>query len=279
MKITTKKDFLTATGFDGEKEINEIVSFLKGCFSKSPRQRAIIGVSGGIDSAVTLSLLVKSIGAENILALNLPYQSISSSESIVDSASLCKSLGVKMFTHGINDMVDAYFTNILRGQSHRENLALRRGNVCARARMIHLFDYSTMFNGMVVGTENKTEKILGFCTIGGDNISIIEPVIKFYKTEIFELAKHLGVPAKIIKKTPTAELWVGQTDEKELGFSYWDADRIFFLGGQNIYNEIKENELVEEIHLATDIPKEEIIKIIKHARKMKFKQEIPYCYE
>lgn len=278
-KILTKKDFLDASGFNGEKEIENIVAFLKDRFEKTPCKKAIIGVSGGIDSAVSLSLLVRAIGAENIIALTLPYQSISSIDSIKDSASLCQSLGVKIFKHGLNEVVDMYFANLLRGQSNRENIPLRRGNVCARMRMIHLFDYATIFNGLVVGTENRTEKILGFCTIAGDSASIIEPLIKFHKTEIFELAKHLGVPAKIIKKVPSAELWVGQTDEQELGFSYWDADRIFLLGGKDIYEEEKETELVDEIHRLTEIDKAEITKIIHHARKMRFKQEIPYCYE
>jgi NAD+ synthase len=183
--------------------------------------RAVIGLSGGIDSAVAASLAARAYGADNVLAVKLPYRT-SSPESEADADVIARQLGIRTVTIDITPMVEPLFS-ILNIQD-----TLRRGNIMARERMIVLYDLSQKENALVIGTSNKTEALLGYGTLFGDMACALNPLGDLYKTQVWQLASALGIPEKIISKKPTADLFEGQTDEADLGFSYADADQLLY---------------------------------------------------
>lgn len=191
------------------KEIN----FIRKIFRREKVKQAVIAVSGGIDSSLALVLTVKALEAKNVFSLQLPYgeQSTESSDLILDFVKLPKVNRQKI---NIQPAVDAF-------KIHDK---IRLGNVMARVRMIYAYDLAKQLNALVVGTENKSEKLLGYYTRFGDEASDIEPIVHLYKTVVFKLARDLSLPEAIINQLPTAGLWPGQTDEQELGFSYTLAD-------------------------------------------------------
>lgn len=211
---------------DPEKEKKRIVSFLKDAFKKQQINHAVIGLSGGIDSTVSFYLLKEVLPPENIYAAHLFYEEpvFTNVSNIIESAHIPDS---NIFLLSIKEPVDV--TAKLLGIDADETEKKRRGNIAARMRMIILFDLAKKINGLVCGTENKTENLLGYFTRFGDQASDIEPIEHLYKTQIFQLAKYLGVPKTIREQKPTAGLWAGQTDEGEFGFSYTDADQVLFL--------------------------------------------------
>lgn len=184
--------------------------------------RAVIGLSGGIDSALSCYLTVEAMGPENVLAVRMPYKT-SSQESLDHAKLVIDDTGIQSLTIPITEMADPLLATIPEDQK------VRRGNVMARTRMIVLYDQSSAFNGLVIGTGNKTEILLGYSTQFGDSASAINPIGDLYKTQVRQLSRHLGVPAPIIDKPPTADLWIGQTDEQELGFTYEEVDKLLFL--------------------------------------------------
>ncbi len=196
-------------------------SFIRDELNKAGFHRAIVGLSGGIDSAVSCFLAARALGPENVLAVMMPYKT-SSRESLSDARAVVTTLQVKSEVVEITPLVDGYFA------SQSEASSLRRGNAMARARMIILFDKSMECGGLVLGTSNKTELLLGYGTLYGDMASAINPIGDLYKTDIFKLARHLGVPKPILEKKPTADLWAGQSDEDELGFTYADVDELLY---------------------------------------------------
>ena len=183
--------------------------------------RGVIGLSGGVDSAVTAYLAVGALGRENVRAVLMPYKT-SSRESLADAQLVLDALGMPSETVDITPMVDPCLAAL------RIDDRLRAGNIMARQRMILLYDISARERGLVLGTSNKTEFMLGYGTLFGDMASAINPLGDLYKTQVWQLAAALGVPAGIVEKKPTADLWSGQTDEGELGFSYGDVDRLLF---------------------------------------------------
>jgi NAD+ synthase len=160
-----------------------------------------------------------SVSPENVLAVTMPYRT-SSEATRRDSRLVIEGTGVQTIDVPITDQVDAYFAQF------PEASQLRRANKCARERMTVLYDQSAEFGGLVVGTSNKSELLLGYGTLFGDMASAINPIGDLYKSQLKHLAAHLGVPEEILKKQPTGDLWVGQTDEEELGFSYAEVDRL-----------------------------------------------------
>jgi NAD+ synthase len=185
-------------------------------------ERAVVGLSGGIDSSVVTFLCVKALGPENVLAVTIPYKT-SSEATRTDSQAVIDQLGVRTIDVPIADQIDAYFARF------PDASRLRLANKCARERMTVLYDQSAAFSALVAGTSNKSELLLGYGTQFGDMASAINPIGDLYKTQLYELAAHLGVPARILAKEPTGDLWVGQTDEGELGFSYAEVDRLLVL--------------------------------------------------
>jgi NAD+ synthase len=183
--------------------------------------RGVIGLSGGVDSAVTAYLAAGALGRENVRAVLMPYKT-SSRESLADAQLVLDALGIPSETVDISPMVDPCLAAL------RIDDRLRAGNIMARQRMILLYDISARERGLVLGTSNKTEFMLGYGTLFGDMASAINPLGDLYKTQVWQLAAALGVPAGIVEKKPTADLWSGQTDEGEFGFSYGDVDRLLF---------------------------------------------------
>jgi len=199
-----------------------LTGFIKSEVTRVGFSRAVVGLSGGIDSALACYLAAEALGPENVLAVRMPYKS-SSPDSLAHAGLVIEALQIPSLTVEITGMVDPLF------EQFPEANALRRGNAMARARMIVLFDQSAAFNGLVIGTGNKTELLLGYSTWYGDSASALNPVGDLYKAQVRQLSRAVGVPSPIIDKPPSADLWEGQTDEAELGFTYEDADKLLYL--------------------------------------------------
>lgn len=199
-----------------------LTGFIQTEITRAGFSRAVIGLSGGLDSALSCFLAAEALGAQNVLALRMPYKT-SSQDSLDDAQQVIDALGVPSLTIEITDMVDPLFKRFPE-MSNR-----RKGNIMARERMIVLFDQSEEFKGLVVGTGNKTEILLGYSTWYGDAACSLNPLGDLYKAQVRQLAQSMGVPQSILKKAPSADLWQGQTDEGELGFTYDQADRLLYL--------------------------------------------------
>jgi NAD+ synthase len=202
-----------------------IGEFIRGQLRQAGFQRALLGLSGGIDSALVACLVAEAIGAEHLLCISMPYAT-SSAESLTDAAAVVEKLGCSHRTIAISPMVDAYFGTAAPDGAAAS--ALRRGNFMARMRMSVLYDQSVPWGGLVVGTGNKTEGLIGYTTHFGDDASAFNPIGDLYKSQVRQLAVAVGVPAQIVRKAPSADLWPGQTDETEAGFSYPELDRLLF---------------------------------------------------
>ncbi len=204
---------------DLDRAITTIKRFLTGKMLQSGMQGYVLGLSGGIDSAVSAALAVAAVGPEKVLAVIMPYKT-SSEASVKDARTLIDQLGIKHREVDISPMIDAYYEKIT------EDNRLRAGNKMARERMAVLFDIAHESGRLVLGTGNRTEIALGYTTWYGDSACSVNPNGQLYKTEIRSVAAHLGVPQEIIKKPPSADLWVDQTDESEIGVTYDQIDSI-----------------------------------------------------
>lgn len=199
-----------------------LVRFLRDAIHKVGFRHAVINLSGGIDSALAAYLTAEAIGPENVLALRLPYKT-SSPDSLNDAQAVIDALGVHSETVDITPIVDPLF------ERFPEASQVRKGNIMARVRMVVLYDQSAAFKALPIGTSNKTETLLGYTTIYGDNAAGVQPIADLYKTQVRQLARALGIPSHVIEKPPSADLWIGQTDEGELGFTYELADQLLYL--------------------------------------------------
>ncbi len=249
----------TSIPFDPIFTKNILVRFIRDETKKFDIDRVIIGLSGGLDSSVSATLAVSALGKENVFGFILPYKT-TSRESLDDAQLMVKILGIQAETIDITPIVDSYFKidDVDR---------VRRGNFIARVRMCVLFDKSNELNALVLGTSNKTELLLGYGTIYGDMASAINPLGDLYKTQVRVLAKEIGIPERIISKPPTADLWVGQTDEGELGITYEEADDILY---NLIERRIPPLVLIERGY---DVSK--INKIVSLVKKNQFKRSLP----
>jgi NAD+ synthase len=200
-----------------------ITEFIEAQLEQAGFERALLGLSGGIDSALVAYLVADAIGPERLLAVLMPYRT-SSPESRADAEEVVRRLGCESEVVDISPMVDAFFD----AEGRRDATPLRRGNLMARTRMMVLYDRSVTWGGLVVGTGNKTETLIGYTTIWGDSASAFNPIGDLYKSQIRQMSAAIGVPDAIIRKAPSADLWPGQTDEAEVGFSYAEVDRILF---------------------------------------------------
>lgn len=194
-------------------------SFIGREVDEAESRGVVLGVSGGVDSAVCAYLCARALGPDRVAGLLLPYRT-SSPDSVEHAQLVVSELGIKSETVDITPMLDAYFG--VRSDADK----VRTGNKMARERMSILFDFAKQLKALVVGTGNKTEYMLGYFTIYGDGAYALNPIGDLYKTEVWQLAEHLGVPDVIIRKPPSADLWKGQTDEDELGITYAQADAI-----------------------------------------------------
>ena len=243
------------------KEVHsELVEFLRENFKKAGFSKAVLGLSGGIDSALVAYLLRDALGKENVLAIMMPYKS-SNPDSLNHAKLVVEDLGINSKTIEITDMIDAYFKN------EKEATSLRMGNKMARERMSILFDYSSKENALVVGTSNKTEIYLGYSTQFGDAACALNPVGDLYKTNIWDLSRYLKIPNELIEKKPSADLWEGQTDEQEMGLTYKEADQV-------LYRMLEENKKVEEV-LAEGFNKDLVDNIVRRMNRSEYKRRMP----
>jgi NAD+ synthase len=198
-----------------------LVEFLRDEVTKAGFRRCVVGLSGGVDSAVVAFLAAEALGAANVRGVMLPYRT-SSATSIDHAVLVASASGIETETVDISPMVDAYLARMPGVER------VRAGNIMARMRMVVLYDLSARDGALVLGTSNKTELLLGYGTQHGDLASAVNPLGDLFKTQVWQLASALGVPAPVVEKKPSADLWEGQTDEEEFGFGYSEADRLLF---------------------------------------------------
>ena len=199
-----------------------LTRFIRTEITRTGFSRGVIALSGGVDSALAAFLAVEALGPENVLAVRMPYKS-SSQDSLDHAQMVIDQLKMPSLTIPITEMADGLINRF------PEMSAMRKGNIMARCRMITLYDQTEAFKGLAIGTGNKTEIMLGYSTLYGDSAHALNPIGDLYKAQIRQLSRAMGVPAPIIDKPPSADLWAGQTDEGELGFTYEEADRLLFL--------------------------------------------------
>lgn len=202
--------------------VTEILTgFVREEVGKVGFRRGVVGLSGGVDSALTIAIACRALGAENVVPIVMPYRT-SSPASERDARLVAARLGAAPLVIDISAQVDAYFERLPDADR------ARRGNKMARERMSILYDISSARDALVIGTSNKTELLLGYSTIHGDSAYALNPIGDLYKTQVYALARHLGLPEEVLAKAPSADLWEGQSDEEELGFSYALVDRLLF---------------------------------------------------
>ncbi len=199
-----------------------LARFIHEEVTKVGLERVVVGLSGGIDSALAAALAAEALGARNVTALVMPYRT-SSPDSQRHAMAVARQFNLEVRTIEITPMIDAYFRLY-----EPEADAVRRGNKMARERMAILYDHSAKLRALVLGTSNKTELLLGYGTLHGDMASAVNPLGDLYKTQVRQLARHLSLPAEIIEKKPSADLWLDQSDEEELGFTYDEVDRLLY---------------------------------------------------
>jgi NAD+ synthase len=203
-----------------------VIELLRGFIADGVRkvgfERVIVGLSGGVDSSLVTALAVSSLGADSVVALFMPYRS-SDPQSQIDALAVCESVGINAEIVDITPQVDTYFDRFPDADR------TRRGNKMARERMSILYDHSMAERALVLGTSNKTELLLGYGTLFGDMASALNPIGDLYKTQVYALARALGLPQSVLTKAPSADLWVGQSDEDELGMRYAVVDQVLHL--------------------------------------------------
>jgi len=300
------------TSIDQKSEEKKIAKFIGDTFNNASKNNAMVAVSGGVDSATTLLLTVKALGAKNVLALHLPSKTSDPvhTKDVIDLLTVAKIPEENRLTINIGSIVQKTWRIIKHyvqkqesgSMNHKEVRHLSRGdsddevgplksvdkgipdrkkingeiaklnklrlaNISARVRMMVLYDQAKLEDALVVGTENYSEHLLGYYTRFGDEASDLEPIKQLYKTQVFELAEHLGVPKDIISKEPSADLWSGQTDEGELGFGYADADPILFM--------IDQGKSLAEI-IKSGFEKKLVENVMRQVKANDFKHQVPY---
>ncbi len=220
--------------------MGDLIQGIKDFFKKANCDKAVIGLSGGVDSSLALVLVVKALGNKNVYAILMPEKSVTKKVNVDDAVNLCKKLLVSYDIIEISRFLKSY-----KKIKWASDLAI--ANTKARIRANILYCYANSHKALVVGTSNKTELLLGYGTKHGDIAADLFAIGSLYKTEVYALAKKLGVPSEIINKTPSAELYRGQTDESELGGSYKELDNILKLIEKKQINKIKNKNLYLKI--------------------------------
>ncbi|MBI4830800.1 MAG: NAD+ synthase [Candidatus Lindowbacteria bacterium] len=237
-----------------------LIRFIREEVTKIGFKNAVVGISGGVDSSTSAFLATLALGKEHVWGIIMPYKT-SNPDSIRHAQKVVEITGIRSETVEITPMVDAYFEKNPAADNRR------KGNVMARQRMIVLYDKSAEHEALVLGTSNKTEFLLGYTTLWGDMASAVNPLGDLYKTQVWQLAKSLGVPEEIVGKPPSADLWAGQTDEAELGFTYREVDRLLDL---MVDNRFAVSELVE-----AGYDKEFIRKVFNNIQRTQYKRRMP----
>lgn len=237
-----------------------LVNFVRDEVQKVGLKKIVLGLSGGIDSALVAFIAAEALGPENVHAICMPYK-LSNPESELHASLVASACGINFSVIPITPMVDAYFDMFPDADN------MRRGNKMARERMTILFDFSALLKALVLGTSNKTELLLGYGTLYGDMASALNPIGDLYKTQVWKLSETMGVPRVVIEKQPSADLWAGQTDEEELGFSYRQVDELLF---RMVDQRLNRAELIES-GLAGDF----IDKIYSKIQNSHFKRRLP----
>ena len=199
-----------------------LVAFIRNEVRKVGLERVVVGLSGGVDSSLSAMLAAEALGPGQVLGIMMPYRD-SSAESVEHARLVVEKSGIRSDTVEITPQIDAYFAAFPDADPKR------RGNKMARERMTILYDHSARWDALVAGTSNKTELLLGYGTLHGDMASALNPLGDLYKTQVWALSEAVGVPEAVVSKEPSADLWAGQTDEAELGFSYRRVDELLYL--------------------------------------------------
>jgi len=236
-----------------------LTSFIRDAVEVSGTSGVVVGLSGGVDSSLSAALAAKALGPERVHGFLLPYRT-SNPASEEDARTVAGHLGVPHRVIDISPMVDAYFA------IETDADPVRRGNKMARERMTILFDQAKKRNALVLGTSNKTEILLGYSTVFGDNASSLNPLGDLYKSQVWQLSRHLGLPSAVIDKAPSADLFPGQTDEGDLGFDYQTADEVLYL----LFDEgLRPDEVV-----ARGYDERAVERIVTYEQRFRFKRRL-----
>lgn len=253
---------------DPAAQVEKIVNFLGQTYQEQGKDQAVIAVSGGIDSSLALALLTQALGVEKIRPLMLPYgkQNTVDAELALNFNQIpeenWRQINIKL-------AVDAAAAELEVGETEvAEIKRVRLGNIMARVRMMMIYDVAKEMGGLVCGTENKSEKYLGYFTRFGDEASDLEPLVHLYKTQVWQLARFLELPEKIINQPPSAGLWDGQTDEEELGFSYEVVDQV-------LWQLVEEGREPDEIEIE-GVSAIQVEAVVERVERMEFKHRVPY---
>jgi NAD+ synthase len=243
---------------------NKIIDFIWNETHKAGVSGAVVGISGGIDSALISALTVKALGKDKVLGIHMPEYGLTPATDSEDAKTLADWLGIDFRTIDISGIISAFMDAVPENESADR---LSKGNLKARVRMSLLYFHANQMNRMVMGTGNKTEILLGYYTKYGDGGVDIEPIGGLYKTEVWELSHRLGIPESLITKKPSAGLWAGQTDEAELGISYTKVDRMLIM--------LEQNEAPETILNTLGVSIEQLNSVIKRIRRNEHKRKAP----
>lgn len=237
-----------------------LTRFLRTEVTRIGLSRVVLGISGGIDSALVAYLAVQALGKENVLGVRMPYKT-SSQDSLDHAMLVIQDLGIPNLTIPVTEMADGLISKF------PDMSNMRKGNIMARSRMITLYDQSESFKGLVIGTGNKTEIMLGYSTLYGDGGHALNPIGDLYKAQVRQLSRAVGVPQPIIDKAPSADLWAGQTDEQELGFTYEEADKLLYL--------LVDLRYTAEECVEAGFPREFVETVLRRLRRNHFKRVMP----
>jgi NAD+ synthase len=237
-----------------------LTGFIRNETSRVGFSRVVLGLSGGVDSALVAALAAEALGPANVVGVSMPYR-LSNPASLADATAVAERLGMRQEVVDITPQVDAYFDRVPDAGD------ARRGNKMARERMTILYDVSARDNSLVLGTSNKTELLLGYGTIFGDMASALNPIGDLYKSQVWQLAAHADLPPEVVRKPPSADLWEGQSDEEELGFAYAQVDRLLY---HAVDLRMGRAELLEHGHDAAFIDS-----VLRRVRVNQYKRRLP----